>query len=136
MAGGLAIAAQLGASLVAVLALAWLARWFELGGDVRIESEAHARQIAFEALYGFYAVDVTIDRAGYSALLKDVQNQHALIIKLGSGFAVRQLKQPFTARLDQQFLTIDLDEPGVEPVTLNLGEEAQYWAGGMRHLPA
>jgi hypothetical protein len=42
---------------------------------------------------------------------------------------------PIEGRLDQKFLTIDLAETDIAPVTLNLGEAAQYWAAGLRHIP-
>lgn len=122
-------------SLAAVLVMAGVARWLKLGDDMRIADADHAKAIAFDTLYGFQAVDAAIDRAGYSALVKDVLNRHALIYKLGAHFVVRMINPPVEGRLDQRFLTIDLAEPGVAPVTLNLGEAAQYWAAGLRHIP-
>jgi len=43
MEGVLGEIAKLGASLAAILFLAWMARRLDLGGDIRIRDEAHAR---------------------------------------------------------------------------------------------
>ncbi len=131
----LAVAAKLLLSLLAVIALGWLARWMGLGGDVRIQDEDHARQIANDALYGFAGAAVALDKAGYSALVKDAAGHHALINAKGAHFVVRQVYPPIEGRLDRALLTIDLQEPDFDPVTLNLGEDAQYWASGLRHIP-
>jgi hypothetical protein len=128
-------AAQLLGSLIAVLALGWLARWLQLGGDPRIAGADHAKQIAFDAVYGFQAVDAAVDLGGYSALVKDAANRHVLIAAKGNKFIARMLRPPIEGRLDQKFLTIDVQEPDLAPVTLNLGPDAQYWASGLRHIP-
>jgi hypothetical protein len=127
--------AQLGVSLLAVFAVGWLTRWMGLGGEVRIRDEDHARMIAFDSLYGFAATDAAVDRAGYSALVKDASGHHALINVKGAHFVARAVRPPIEGRLDRALLTIDLQEPDFEPVTLNLGDKAQYWASGLRHIP-
>ena len=55
-------ALQFAGSLIAILALAWIARKLGLGGDTRIRDEAHLRELAEEALCGFEPVDIAIDR--------------------------------------------------------------------------
>jgi hypothetical protein len=132
----IAFAIQMAASLAAVLALGWLARWMQLGGDTRITGKAHALQIAHDGIYGFAGVDTAIDRAGYSALVRDAHGRHALIMVKGNKFVTRLVTPPIEGRLDQKLLTIDLGEPDCAPVTLNLGDKAQYWASGLRHIPA
>lgn len=132
----IAVAIQLAASLVAVLALGWLARQMGLGGDVRIADEGHAIRLAYDGLYGFAGVDAAVDRAGYSALVRDREGRHVLIMIKGNKFVTRLVAPPIEGRLDQKLLTIDLREPDCPPVTLNLGEKAQYWASGLRHIPA
>lgn len=127
---------KLGGSLLAILGLAWLAKLLNLGGDLRIRDAAHAREIANEAVYGFDATDIVIDRAGMGALLKDVQGRQMLIRRHGAGFVGRLLDQNIEARLDQNFLTIGTGERAFGTITLNLGDAAQYWAAGLRHLPA
>ena len=131
----IALAAKIGATLLAVLAMGWFARWLGVGGDVRIRDADHAKQIADLGLYGFAASDAVVDRAGYSALLRDAAGHHALVTVLGNRFVTRRVVPPIEGRLDQKLLTIDLNEPAFGPVTLNLGEAAQYWASGLRHMP-
>lgn len=128
--------AKLGGSLIAILGLAWLARLLDLGGDLRIRDAAHAREIANEVVYGFDATDIVIDRAGMGALLKDAHGRQMLIRRHGAGFVGRLLDRHIEARLDQNFLTIGTGEKSFGAITLNLGDEAQYWAAGLRHLPA
>lgn len=131
----MALAIQMAASLAAVLALGWLARWMGLGGDIRISDQSHALRIAHEGIYGFAGVDAAIDRAGYSALVRDREGRHVLIMVKGNKFVTRLVTPPIEGRLDHKLLTIDLREPDCAPVTLNLGDKAQYWASGLRHIP-
>jgi hypothetical protein len=125
---------QLGASLLAILALAWLARWLGLGGDVRIHDEADARRLASEAVFGFEPVDVAIDRAGIAALLKDADGRQLLLRRHGAMWVGRLLDEGVEARLDREFLTIGTGEKTFGAVTLQLGDAAQIWAAGLRHL--
>jgi hypothetical protein len=131
----MALTIQLVVSLAAVLALGWLARWMGLGGDVRIANLEQAMRIAHDGIYGFAGVDAAIDRAGYSALVRDRAGRHVLIMVKGNKFVTRLVTPPIEGRLDHKLLTIDLREPDCPPVTLNLGEKAQYWASGLRHIP-
>lgn len=128
--------AKLGGSFVAILGLAWLASLLKLGGDLRIRDADHAREIANETVYGFEATDVVLDRAGMGALLRDAQGRQMLIRRHGAGFVGRLLDRRIEARLDQNFLTIGTGEKTFGSITLNLGDAAQYWAAGLRHLPA
>jgi hypothetical protein len=125
---------QLGGSLIAILALAWLARWLGLGGDVRLRNEAQARELAGQAVYGFEPVAVTLDRAGIGALLRDADGRQMLLRRHGAMWVGRLLDGNVEARLDQGFLTIGTGEKTFAPVTLHLGEAAQVWAAGLRHL--
>jgi hypothetical protein len=126
---------QLGFSLVAVMGMVGFAKWLGLGAEVRIQGEVQAKQIAYDHLNGFTATDAIVDKAGYAALVKDAENQHVLIRTHGTHFVTRMVYPPIEGRLDQKFLTIDLQEPDFAPVTLNLGDAAQYWASGLRHIP-
>lgn len=129
-------ALQVGASLVAILLLAWLAARLKLGGDVRIRDEAHARALANEAVFGFDPVDVAIDKAGIGALLRDAQGRQMLLRRHGAQFVGRILDPGVDARLDRTFLTIGTGEKSFGQVTLNLGDAAQVWAAGLRHVRA
>lgn len=128
------MALQFGASLIAIIALAGLAHWMKLGGDVRIRDEDHAREIAGEIIYGFEAAEVARDRAGIGALLVDGEGRQLLIRRHGAQWAGRLLDASINARLDQHLLTIGTSEKSFGSITLNLGPDAQYWAAGLRHL--
>jgi hypothetical protein len=130
----LSMAIQLAASFLVVLFMAWLSHWLGLGGDRRICDAATAMRLASEAYNGFDATDVALDRAGFGALLKDSGGRHMLIRRNGAHFVGRLLDSTADIRLDQGFLTIATSEKQFGRVTLNLGEKAQYWASGLRHL--
>jgi hypothetical protein len=126
--------AKLGASIVAILLLAWTAKRMGLGGDVRIRDEAHARELAEEAICGFEPVDIILDKARIAALMKDAHGRHLLIRRHGAQFAARLLDRHSDSRLDQNFLTIGTGEKMFGKITLNLGPDAQFWAAGLRHM--
>jgi hypothetical protein len=110
--------------------LCWRLGGWRVGWD-----QAHAIRIAYDGIYGFSGVDAAIDRAGYSALVRDREGRHVLIMVKGNKFVTRIVTPPIEGRLDHKLLTIDLREPDCAPVTLNLGDKAQYWASGLRHIP-
>ncbi len=125
---------KLAGSIVAILFLAWLAKYLKLGGDLRIRSDEQARAIAGQVLYGFEPVDIAIDKAGIGALMRDAGGRHLLVRRHGAQFAGRLLDRHSDTRLDQNFLTVGTGEKTFGKVTLNLGPQAQYWAAGLRHL--
>ncbi len=127
---------KLAGSLIAVLALAGIAKWLGLGGDPRITSEAEAIRLAGEGISGFVGSEAALDLAGYSALVRDPINRHVVVNRLGNRWVARELHPPVDGRLDQRMLTIDSGETAMPTVTLNLGDIAQYWASGLRHLPS
>jgi hypothetical protein len=129
------LAVKFGGSLAGILALWWLSRMMGLGGDVRIRDDDHAKQLADQAVSGFRAVAVARDKAGIGALLRDANGQQMLLRRNGAHFIGRLLDSDMDARLDQNFLTVGSGETMCDSVTLNLGEQAQYWAAGLRHLP-
>lgn len=131
-----AVAVQLAASVAAVLLLALAARWLGLGGDIRIRDEDHAGRLAGEAVWGFSAVDVGLDRAGIGALLRDAKGRVMLLRRHGVHFAARLLDHHGNVRLDRNFLSIGIGEPGFGTVTLDLGTQAQVWAASLRRLGA
>ncbi len=125
---------QLGASLAAILLLAWGCQKLGLGGDIRIRDAAEARRLAREAVCGFEAADLALDRAGIAALLRDRQGRVMLLRRHGAHFAARLLDSHAFARLDRNFLTIGSGEAAFGSVTLDLGDQAQVWAGSLRRL--
>ena len=127
---------KFGGSLLAILALAWLARRLDLGGDQRIQDEAQARALADEAICGFEPVDIAIDRAGMGALLRDARGRVLLIRRHGTHFASRLLDSHAHARLDRQFLTLATADTRFGSVTFDLGQRAPEWAASLRRLEA
>lgn len=125
---------KLAGSIIAILFLAWLAQHWQLGGDVRIRSEEQARSIADDIICGFDPIDIAIDKAGIGALMRDAKGRHLLVRRHGASWAGRLLDNHSETRLDQNFLTVGTGERTFGTVTLNLGERAQYWAAGLRHL--
>ena len=127
-------ALQLGGSLAAILLLAWFARWLGLGGHVRLRDADEACDLARAAVCGFDPKEVALDRAGIGALLRDSQGRVMLLRRHGAHFAARLLASHEGTRLDRNFLTLTTDEKTFGTVTLDLGAEAQAWAGSLRHL--
>ncbi len=125
---------QMGASLIAILGLAWIALKFGLGGDARIRDEAQLRALAEEALYGFDPVDIAIDRAGLAALARDGDGRVMLLRRHGAHFASRLLDGHAHVRLDRHFLIVGTSERRFGEVTLDLGDQAQAWAASLRRL--
>ena len=130
------IAIQLGVSLVAILAIAGLAVWLGLGGDVRLRDADEAREVARMTLCGSDAVDVVLDRAGIGALLRDARGRVMLLKRHGVHFAGRLVTDYRGVRLDQNFLTVATGDARFGAVTLDLGADAQTWAGSLRRLGA
>ena len=126
----------LAGSLVAVALLVGLTRLLGLGGEPRIRDVDHARELAGEAVFGFEAVEIGLDRAGYGALLRDAGGRVLLLRRHGTHFAGRLLDRQTQARLDRNFLTVEPADRFFGTVTLNLGREAQVWAGSFRRLGA
>ncbi len=125
---------QLGVSLVAILVLAWVAHRLRLGGDARIRSEDDARALADEAMHGFDAVEVAIDKAGMGALCRDARGQVLLLRRHGSHFAARLLDSHAHTRLDRSFLTLATSDRTFGSVTFDLGSEAPAWAASLRRV--
>ena len=121
-------------SLLAILGLAWIARRLDLGGDTRIRDEAHLRELAEEALYGFEPIDIAVDRAGMGALARDAQGRVMLLRRHGSHFAARLLDNHLNVRLDRNVLVVGTGEKRFAKVTLDLGEQAPAWAASLRRL--
>jgi len=127
-------ALQFGGSLAAILLLAWLSRRLGLGGDIRLRDPEVARRLAGEALCGFEAQDVALDRAGIGALLRDSAGRVMLLRRHGVHWAARLLDSHAGVRLDRTFMTIATGDRAFGAITLDLGDQAQAWAGGLRRL--
>ncbi len=129
-----AFAIQTGASLVAVLFVAWLVRRMGLGADPRIADDAHAIRLAEDAEAGFGGVEVARDRAGVAAIVRNGEGRQILVRAHGNHFAARPIDADVTGRLDKEFLTLTMPERTFGAVTLHLGKDAGVWASRMREL--
>ena len=127
---------QFAGSLAAILLLAAIAWKLRLGGDARLRDADQARALAEDALCGFDAVEIAIDRAGMAALLRDDQGQIMLLRRHGTHWAARLLDSHAHARLDRNFLTVATGETSFGSATLDLGGQAQVWAASLRRLGA
>jgi hypothetical protein len=130
----LAVWIQLGASLVAVLFIAWLVRAMGLGADPRIADATHAIRLADEAEAGFGGVEVARDRAGFAAIVRNGEGRMMLVRAHGNHFAARPVDASVVGRLDKNFLTLTTPERTFGSVTLQLGKEAGMWASRMREF--
>jgi hypothetical protein len=131
---GLGLALQAGLSLAAILAVWWLARRMDLGGDVRIRDAGHAAELAGQTLCGFTPVAVSLDRARVGALLRDAQGRVMVLRRHGSHFVGRLLNSHAGVRLDHGNLVIATGEAWFGTITLDLGGDAQIWAASLRRL--
>jgi len=125
---------QLAGSLIAILALAWIAARLGLGGDVRLRDEAQVRRLAEEAQFGFDPVATAIDRAGLAALVRDDQGRIMLLRRHGARFAARLLDSHAHVRLDRNFLVVGTGDRQFGQITLDLGAEASAWAASLRRI--
>ncbi|MGV3729178.1 MAG: hypothetical protein ACO1NN_00265 [Sphingopyxis sp.] len=129
-----AVLVQTGASLVAVLFVAWLVGRIGLGADPRIEDAAHAIRLAEEAEAGFGGVEVARDRAGFAAIVRNAEGRMLLLRAHGNFFAARPVDASVIGRLDKDFLTLTTPEKTFGAVTLQLGKDAGMWASRMREV--
>jgi hypothetical protein len=128
------IAAQLAGSLAAILLLTLLASKLGLGGDIRLRDSDQARRLANQAIWGFDAVEVGMDRAGIGALLRNRGGHVMLLRRHGVHFVARLLDGHAGVRLDRNFLTLSTERGASGAITLDLGSQAQSWAASLRHL--
>lgn len=129
-----AVLIQFGASLVAVLFVAWLVRAIGLGADPRIVDAVHAIRLADEAEVGFGGIEVARDRAGFAAIVRNREGRMMLVRAHGNHFAARPIDGNTLGRLDKNFLTLTTPERTFGAVTLQLGKEAGMWASRMRDV--
>lgn len=125
---------QTGASLVAVLFVAWLVGKMGLGADPRIDDDAHAIRLAEEAEAGFGGIEVARDRAGFAAIVRNADGRQMLVRAHGNHFAARPIDGAVIGRLDKDFLTLTMPEKTFGAVTLHLGKDAGMWAARMREI--
>lgn len=125
-------ALQFGGSLAAILLLAWLARRLGLGGDPRLPDADEARRLAGEAIEGYEARDVVLDRDGTGALLRDSAGRVMILRRHGARWAARLLDSHAAVRIDRTLVTITTHDKTFGAVTLDLGDEARLWADSLQ----
>lgn len=114
-------------SLVAILALAGLARWLKLGPEPRLSDEVAARAAADEAVSGFAPIAIALDREGRGALLRDANGRVLLLRPHGVHFAGRVLTGMARTRVEEDTLIIDTGERRYGSARLLL-DDAAAWA--------
>lgn len=122
-------------SLVAILALAGIARWLRLGRAPRLANEDEARFAANEAIDGFEPVRIALDRQGAGAIMEDRAGRLLLLKPHGNFFAARVSAPIWTVALDGQRLTIDSGERRFGTVSLLLDDPAS-WVAAIKRLKA
>lgn len=114
-------------SLLAILALAWIARWLRLGPAPKLRDEADARRIADQIVNGYVPVAVALDSEGKGALMRDADGRLLLIRPHGTHFAGRILTPGASARCEGEGLIIDSGERHFGSTRLVL-PDPQGWA--------
>lgn len=117
---------QLAGSLAAVLFLVFFAWKLRLGGSAQIADEAEARELADNAVCGFEAEAVALDRSSHGALLRDSAGRIMLLAPHGNRFVARVLDSRARARLHADRLVIATGEGRLAPVTLDLADAAAW----------
>lgn len=118
--------AQFVGSLVAILALAWIAKWLGLGGDQRIRDEAHARQLADEVVSGFDPHDMAIGSDGRAAILRDASGQVMIIRRHGNKFAGRLLGAECKTRIEDGSLQVLTGDRRFGDLRLRISDAARW----------
>ena len=121
------------ASLMAILALAGVARWLRLGAAPRLVDENAARTAAEEVAPGFTPVAIAIDRQGRGAVLRDEVGRVMVLRQHGAHFVGRLLSPAASARYDGQTLTIDTAERRFGTARLEIAD-APAWADAIAQL--
>jgi hypothetical protein len=107
---------QLAGSILAILALAGVARLLKLGQS-RIANEDDARRFAEEALAGFEARRALVSGDGSAALVAG-DGAIAVLKRHGAQVAVRRLLPPLRVREAIEGATVETGERLFGPVTL------------------
>lgn len=94
-------------SLVAILALAWVAKRLGLGPSPTLADEAAARTAFDHALPGFVAQELAIDRDGHGAIARDRLGRILVLRPHGTHFAGRLLGPGAQAQEDGGALVVD-----------------------------
>lgn len=128
-----ALLLQTGGSLIAILALYFVARALKLGGKPRLDDEAQVQVCAGEVEEGFAAQRVSIARDGAAALARDAEGRIMVIKRHGNRFAGRVLTRSAAVREEVDGLVVDTAEARFGAVRLSIDDPA-YWADAINRL--
>lgn len=124
---------QFGGSLIAILALYFLARALKLGGKPRLDNEAQVHRTAAEVEVGFDAQRIAISRDGTTALARDGAGRIMVIKRHGNRFAGRILTSAAKVREEVDALIVDPGEVRFGCIRLSIDNPAN-WADAINRL--
>jgi hypothetical protein len=124
---------QTAGSLVAILALAAVARWMGLGGAPTLADEAALRRAAGEVVDGFDVSDFAISHDRTCAVARDSEGRIMLIRRHGNRFAGRILGPAAQAWQLDDTLEVDCGERRFGPCQLLIDNPAS-WADAINRL--
>lgn len=124
---------QTGGSLIAILALYFVARALNLGGKPRLGDKAQVQACAGEVEEGFDAQRVSIARDGAAALASDADGRIMVIKRHGNRFAGRILTRSAAVREEVDGLVVNTAEARFGAVRLSIDDPA-YWADAINRL--
>jgi hypothetical protein len=117
---------QFTGSLAAVILLILTARWLRLGGEAEIADEAEARELADNALCGFEATEIALDRGGRAALLRDGAGRIMLLAPHGNRFVGRLLDSRAAAGVHDGRLEVSTGERRLAGTALDIADAAAW----------
>ncbi len=120
-------------SLVAIFALAGLARWLKLGGTPTLGSEADAARAAGEVWDGYEPLEIALDKQGAAALLRDDEGRIMVIKRHGNRFAGRILTGNASASVTGEGIEVATGEARYGSVSLTI-RDAASWADAVNAL--
>ena len=122
-------------SLIAIVALAGLARWLKLGDDPRLWTEDDAIRAASEAVDGFKPVRIGLESFGLGGLLEDAEGRILLLKPHGNFFAGRLLGPETSATEELGLLVVDCEDRYFGEVWFEMGgNDARYWEAAINAL--
>ncbi len=124
---------QFAGSLAAVLLLVFVAWRLGFGDEPEVADKAEARELADNALCGFEAAEIALDRAGRGALLRDGNGRIMLLAPHGNHFIGRLLDARTVARMHADRLEITTGEQRVATAALDVAD-AEAWCRTINSL--
>ena len=128
-----ALLLQFGGSLVAILALFFVARALKLGGKPKLGDDAQVQACAREVLDGFDVQRIAIARSGDAALAQDDAGRIMVLKRHGNRFAGRILSPAAKVREEVDALIVDTGEVRFGEIRLSIKDPA-YWADAINRL--